>query len=166
MLPHSFLLGHLLVVTKLMLKQPRNLSGLYAPLLVAREYPELANVGLLYMDMWPISPPMLAVFHPEIMAQFTQDVSLPKHPLMKSEFTPFTGCNDLVNQHGLEWKTWRSIFNPGFSAKNLLTFAPEMVDEVLIFKEWLKDMAKSGEVKPLEHQATRVTIDIIGRAVL
>jgi cytochrome P450 len=137
------------------------------PLLMAREYPEICDVGCVYLDTWPISSPMLAVYHPDLMAQFCQDKSLPKHHLtLDMEFRPFTGCIDLVNQEGQEWKTWRSIFNPGFSAKNLLTFAPEMVEEVLIFKEWLKGIGKTGEVMALEQQTTKVTIDIIGRAVL
>lgn len=109
---------------------------------------------------------MLVVFHPDIMAQFTQETSLPKHDLMRREFLPFTQCNDLVNQEGVVWKTWRSIFNPGFSAKNLLSFVPEMVEEILIFRGWLKSVAASGNVIKLEDQAMKVTIDIINRAVL
>jgi cytochrome P450 len=149
-----------------MMKQPIHTSGLFTPLLLLRDNPELFDCGVAYMDVWPISPPMLAVFHPDMMAQFTQDTSLPKHEMMRTEFTPFTGCNDLVNQEGQAWKMWRSIFNPGFSAKNLLTFVPEMVEEILVFKNWLKSVAASGEVVKLEAQAAKLTLDIIGRAVL
>jgi len=166
MLPHSFLFGHLVIVGKLMAKQPRHASGQLVPLLLSREYPDLFSSGLAYIDMWPMAPPMLAVYHPDIMAQFTQETSLSKHDMMRREFQPFTQCNDLVNQEGQVWKTWRSIFNPGFSAKNLLSLVPEMVEEILIFRDWLKAVALSGEVTKLENQATKVTIDVIGRAVL
>ena len=166
MLPHSFLFGHLVIAGKVMAKLPRHTSGQLLPLLLSRDHPDLFSSGLAYLDMWPFSPPIIAVFHPDIMAQFTQETSLPKHNLMHREFQPFTQCNDLVNQEGQVWKTWRSIFNPGFSAKNLLSFVPEMVEEILIFRDWLKAVAMSGEVTKLEDQATMVTIDIIGRAVL
>jgi cytochrome P450 len=166
MLPHSFLFGHLVYVAKLMMKQPKDTSGLYTPLLLLREQPELFDCGVAYLDVWPINSPMLAVFHPDMMAQFTQDISLPKHEMMRYEFMPFTECNDLVNQEGQVWKTWRGVFNPGFSAKNLLTFVPEMVEEILVFKDWMKSAAASGEVKTLENQAAKLTLDVIGRAVL
>jgi cytochrome P450 len=149
-----------------MAKYPLDTNGQVVPLLLAKEYPEICSCGLVYVDTWPIAPPMLAVFHPELMAQFTQETSMPKHELMKKEFMPFTQCKDLVNLEGQEWKRWRGIFNPGFSAKNLLSFVPAILEEVQVFKDWLNTVAKSEEVVKLEEQAMKVTIDIIGRAVL
>jgi cytochrome P450 len=150
-----------------MANQPARTSGLYVPLLLARKYPELfEDAGCIYLDMWPIASPMLAVYHPDLMAQYTQVTSLPKHGQMKMEFTPFTGCNDLVTQEGKDWKTWRSVFNPGFSAKNILSFVPEIVEEILIFKDWLTDVAKKGEVRKLDAQAAKITVDVMGRVVL
>lgn len=149
-----------------MAKMPPRTSPQLVPLFLAREYPDLCDSGLVYVDAWPISAPMLAVFHPDMMAQFTQETSLPKHKMMHREFMPFTQCNDLVNQEGTAWKTWRGIFNPGFSAKNLVSFVPEMVEEIMIFRDWLKSVAASGDVVTLEDQAKKVTIDIINRAVV
>jgi cytochrome P450 len=149
-----------------MMRQPKGTSSLYTPLLLAREYPDIFRGGVAYLDMWPIGPPMVAVFHPDVMAQFTQDKSLPKHPMMRREFYPFTQCNDLVNQEGQAWKTWRSIFNPGFSAKNVLSMVPAILEEVIVFQEWLKEAAASGKIIKLEDQARKVTLDVIGRAVL
>jgi cytochrome P450 len=166
MLPHSFLLGHLIPVGKIMAKMPRHTSPLLVPLFLAKEYPEVCSSGVIYLDSWPIATPTIAVFHPDIMAQFTQETSLPKHEIMVEEFGPFTQCNDLVNQEGEAWKTWRGIFNPGFSAKNLLSLVPEMVEEILVFRDWLKSVAASGEVVILEDQAKKVTIDIINRVVV
>jgi cytochrome P450 len=118
------------------------------------------------MDVWPIAPPMIAVFHPDMMAQYTQVVSLPKAPLMRREFYPFTQCNDLVNQEGKEWRTWRSIFNPGFSMNNIIALVPEFLEEIQVFKDWLGSVAKSGEIVPLDDQAMKAAVDVIGRAVL
>ena len=136
------------------------------PLLLAKEYPEIASQGLLYMDAWPFTFPMLAVFHPDMMAQFTQETSLSKHHIMRGEFMPLTKCDDLVNQDGQVWRTWRSVFNPGFSVKNLMALIPSFLEEIEVFREWLEAIAKTGEVVQLEDKVMRTTTDIIGRAAL
>ncbi|TQN68636.1 Cytochrome P450 monooxygenase aflN [Colletotrichum shisoi] len=166
MLPHSFLFGHLLVIGTMMAKQPPGLSGQVMPLLLLQQHPDLCRKGVVYVDTWPIGPPMLAVFHPQIADQFTQARSLPKHSLMKREFEPLTGNNDLVNMEGPTWKAWRAVFNPGFSARNILSLVPAMVEEALVMKESLERLADSGETAPLEAGMMRATVDIIGRAVL
>ncbi|KAL1884101.1 hypothetical protein Daus18300_000212 [Diaporthe australafricana] len=100
------------------------------------------------------------------MAQFTQDNSRPKHRQMREEFHILSGCNDLVNQEGQAWKTWRSVFNPGFSAKNLMSLVPAFLEEIQVFRDWLGDVAENGQVVQLEPKAMRATADIIGRATL
>lgn len=167
-MPHSFLFGHLIVITKLAikLKTPPALHGQVMPLLLSREYPEIMDAGALYMDVWPMSPPLLAVFRPDMMAQFTQDQSQPKHDNMKQEMKPFTGAADLATLEGQEWKTARSIFNPGFSLKNLLSLVPAFVEEVLVFRERLGKVADNGETVKMETYTTDLTVDIICRAVL
>lgn len=126
----------------------------------------MASQGVLYMDLWPFSDPIMAVLHPDMVAQFTQDVSMPKHPVMKTEFMPFSGCKDLLNMSGQEWKMWRSIFNSGFATKNLMALLPSFLEEIEIFRDWLGEVAKTGEVVPLDTQAMALTTDIIGRATL
>lgn len=136
-------------------------------LYIKQEYPEIANQGIVYMDVWPIGYPMLAVYHPNMMAQFIQENSLPKFWAMPQvEFKGFTGGQDLVNLDGLEWKKARGLFNPGFSTKNLLSLVPDMIEEVLIFRERLRKVAATGEVIKLEDYTTNITVDIVGRAVL
>ncbi|KAJ0124859.1 hypothetical protein J7T55_006202 [Diaporthe amygdali] len=165
-LPHSFWLGHLEIIAKIQAKYPTDLHQQCMPLLLAKEYPEVAEQAVLYLDVWPFSHPMLAVFHPDIMAQFTQDNSRPKHSQMREEFHILSGCNDLVNQEGQVWKTWRSIFNPGFSVKNLMSLIPAFLEEIQVFRDWLGDVAESGQIVQLEPKAMRATADIIGRAAL
>lgn len=168
LIPHSFLFGHLGAITKLAikLKSPPSLHGQIMPLLLAREYPEAMEAGVMYMDVWPISPPFLAVFRPDMMAQFTQDQSQPKHPYVVREMTPFTGAMDLASSEGQEWKVGRSMFNPGFSLKNLLSLVPAFVEEALVYRERLGQLADKGETAKLETYTTDLTVDIIGRAVL
>ncbi|KAI1137908.1 cytochrome P450 [Hypoxylon sp. FL0543] len=168
-LPHSFLFGHLVIIAKLYMKYkiPQDGNGHWIFLYLKREYPEITKKGLIYMDPWPIGYAMIAVYHPDMMAQFTQENSLPKYWAMPQvEFKPFTGGEDLVNLDGLEWKRARSMFNPGFSARNLLSLVPDMIEEALVFRERLGKAAASGEVVRLEKYTTDITVDIIGRAAL
>lgn len=136
------------------------------PRFLMLEYPELCKQGLVYFDTWPIAYPTLAVFHPDIQAQFCQTPSRPKHEWMEKEFKDFTECKDLVSSEGPEWKRWRAIFNPGFSAQNIASLVPAFVEETLIFRDHLISMAAKGEKFRLEDQAMKATCDIIGRAVL
>lgn len=148
-------------------KIPRDAHGQWIFHHIRREYPEIASQGVLYLDVWPIGYPMIAVYHPEMMAQFTQEHSLPKYWAQgQAEFKPFTNGEDLVNLEGAEWKMARSMFNPGFSARNLLSLVPDMIEEVLVLQERFRRAVTLGEVVKLEDYTTNVTVDIIGRVVL
>ena len=169
MMPHSMILGHLAAVGKMVtrLKVPSDLAGQIHIGLLAEEYPELAKHGLLYMDMWPLAYPMIAVFDPDLLAQFIQDNSLPKfHAQGHVEFKPFTNAQDLVHLEGQEWKTARAIFNPGFSTRNLMSLIPSFVEETLVFREKLMNAAKNGKTIELEDLTTTLTVDVVSRAVL
>ncbi|KAJ5161586.1 hypothetical protein N7492_006978 [Penicillium capsulatum] len=164
LLPHSWIWGHLLVIGKLLDQLPRDTHGQYLPLLLAKEFPDLEKAGAMYIDIWPVMPPMLAVFHPDMMAEFTQTTSLPKHPHLSEEFMPFTHGNDLVAMSGQAWKTWRAILNPAFSSKNLLSLVPAFLEEIDVFVDDLKRAAQYGQTIRLEDRAVTCTIDIMGQA--
>lgn len=165
-MPHSFIFGHLPIMAKVMSKYPPGAASQYMFPALLELYPELADQGGLYVDVWPIFPPMIVVFDPDMISQFTQDRSLPKHEHLRHQFRPFTQCLDVVSQEGQEWKTWRSIFNPGFSAKNLSALMPHLLEEIDVFRQWMKTTAMSGKTVPLESQAIKLTVDLIGRASL
>ncbi|KAI1094232.1 cytochrome P450 [Rostrohypoxylon terebratum] len=168
-LPHSFLFGHLVTLAKLSMKYgiPPDAHGHWVFHHLRQEYPDIMNKGIMYMDPWPIGYPMITVHDPDMMAQFTQENSLPKFwALGKVEFRDVTEGEDLLNLDGQEWKTARSIFNPGFSARNLLSLVPNMIEEVLVFRERLRKAATSGQVVRLEDYTTDIAVDIIGYAVL
>lgn len=109
---------------------------------------------------------MCAVFAPELMSQFTQEASLPKSPWLTRELGPLTKAKDIVTMEGQEWKLWRSIFNPGFSAKNITSLLPSFLEEIQVFKERLLATAKSGKVVKMEKIAQEATVDVICRATL
>ncbi|EMT67345.1 hypothetical protein FOC4_g10005432 [Fusarium odoratissimum] len=163
---HSWLLGNLIAVGKIMMKYPEDVHGQLMPDFLARDYPEIAELGICYIDLWPISWPMLAAFHPDIAAQFTQETSRPKHEIIRCQFRPLTGLKDLVLSEGAFWKKWRATFNPGFSTQNITALVPEFIEEALIWKKYLQEIAKDGRVVPLEDCVMKATCDIIGRSVL
>lgn len=167
-IPHSFLWGHLAILGQIQAKykMPRDAGGQIMPYLVSLEYPKIAGKGYVYLDVWPLTPAMLAVYHPDMMAQFTQDRSQPKHPNQKATFMPFTAGEDLLTTEGSQWKSSRAIFNPGFSLKNLMSLMPLFVDEAEVFRTKLRALASTGDVVRLEKYTTDLTVDIIGQAVL
>ena len=67
---------------------------------------------------------------------------------------------------GTEHKTWRAIFNPGFSSAHLMTLVGGIVDDSMVFTEILGRHAKKQDIFPLEEATTKLTVDIIGRVVL
>lgn len=133
---------------------------------IFRMYPEACAGGFIYLDTWPFGRFTLAVFHPDLAAQFTQDKSFPKADATLHELSPLTGGRDLVTMEGQEWKTWRSVFNPGFSAKNLTALLPAFLEEIQVLKERLMRAAKSGEVVNVEKTVQMATVDVICRAAL
>lgn len=137
----------------------------WLPLLFMQDDPSLEAKGCLYLDIWPITEPLLAVWNPDLLAQIT-DANFPKAKLMTTELDPVTGARDLFTLEGAEWKRARSVFNPGFSAKNLLSLVPEFVDEMLPFQNRLREAAQTKETVKLERLTTPLAIDVIGRAVL
>lgn len=136
------------------------------PYLIGLEYPEITKPGYFYLDMWPISEQMIVVSHPDIMVQFCQDSSFAKHRQMPFEFGPLSHGLDLVTSNGQLWKTWRSIFNPAFSSKNIQSYVPMMLEEFNVFKTKLESFAATGETVRMDRHAMALTVDIIGHAVL
>jgi cytochrome P450 len=109
---------------------------------------------------------MLYVFDPDIARQATQDNNIPKHAGLIPFMIHLAGPGDLVSSNGAHWKKWRSIMNPGFAASHLMTLAPGIVDDVVVFSDKLAEHAEKGEVFRLEEDATRLTVDIIGKVCL
>lgn len=132
-----------------------------------KRYPEVGAAGLTYLDTWPLGTEVtLAVFHPGMMAQCVQETSLPKSPMVSRELQPLTGGNDLVTMEAQEHRTWRSVFNPGFSAQNLTALLPAFLEEIQVLKEIFIEASRSGSVLNMEETVQKATVDLICRAVL
>lgn len=118
------------------------------------------------MDVWPFAMPIFYIFDPTLSQQVTQDHSLPKFDGLKPFMVHLAGPGDMVSSNGQHWKKWRTIFNPGFAASHLITLTPLILDKAAIFIEKLAEHAKRGDVFRLEEDATRLTVDIIGKVTL
>ena len=151
-------------MANLMKSAPRDAHPNLHFTLISRRY----NLGPIFMfDSWPFNRDKLMwISDPVIAAQVTQTRSLPKHITIRQYTEHLTGSSSMLFTEGAEWKTMRSLFNPGFSATHLMTLVPGIVNDSAIFAEKLAEMAKSGELFLLEEMAARVTVDIIGKVVL
>ncbi|KAK8159514.1 cytochrome P450 [Phyllosticta citrichinensis] len=76
------------------------------------------------------------------------------------------GDQHLLVMEGELWKHWRSLFNPGFSASNMLTHVPTIVRETQQFCANLRERAARGEVFQMEQLTTDLTVQVIGHVVL
>jgi len=119
-----------------------------------------------YIDVWPLADPLLYVCDPDVAQQVTVNHVTPKHPKNVEFMLHLAGPGDMVSSDGPHWKRWRSIFNPGFAASHLMSLVPGIVDDSLVFCEKMREHADKGEVFRLEEDATRLTIDIIGKVAL
>ena len=122
--------------------------------------------NMFYLDIWPVGDPFLFVLDPAIAQQVTVDHVTPKHPALGKYLSMLLGPGDMVSSHGEHWKRWRSVFNPGFAGSHLMSLVPGIVDESLIFCEKMGEHAEDGKVFRLEEEATRLTVDIIGKVAL
>lgn len=156
--------GHLIFCYSIMSKLPKDAHPHYLPDQIRRELPELGPI--FYLDAWPFLTLTLVVASPSTMYQITQGHTLPKFPAIRSFLHPLTNGIDIVSMDGQEWKMWRSVFNPAFSASHLMTLVPDMIKETRVFCRMLREHARKQDVFTMKALTDDLAIDIIGRAVL
>lgn len=67
---------------------------------------------------------------------------------------------------GNSWKTWRGIFNPGFSANHLMNLTGSLVEETIQFCDILQRRLEDQRIFKMKDLTDNLTMDIIGRVVL
>lgn len=178
-LPHSFLFGHIPILLKVYKEYPSDVHFSVITNWLAKNskqwLPELdqkRTPPILYLDIWPIFPDiMMMIFDSHASVQFTQTRSLPKHHITRTFLEPLTANLDMTSADGAQSKLWRARFNPSFSPRNITLVIPELIDEILVFKDILTGLAGQqvdswGEVFQLEERTTNLTFDVILRATL
>lgn len=158
------ILGHLLFCYKVMSKLPKDVHPHYLPDQIRRAIPELGPI--YYIDTWPFTTPMLIVASPDALHQITQAHVLPKFPAIRSFLHPLANGPDIVSMDGQQWKTWRNIFNPGFSASHLMTLVPDIVQETTTFCQILNEYAKEQTLFTMKSLTDNLAMDVIGKIVL
>jgi hypothetical protein len=161
---HSLVFGHLLAVKKAMDAIPDGAHPTLAFGEISRKFP----AGLFYLDLWPISVPFMIVTSATMANQATQqsNLALERPAEVRDWFRPIAGGPALFDMSHDEWKRWRSLCNPGFSAANLLTHVSEIVEETLVYRASLDEHARKGDIFQLNNVTLRFTLDLMGRVVL
>ena len=129
--PYHPLLGHLPFAYKMMKGLPKDAHPNFLPDMIRRALPDLGPV--YYLDTWPFGPQMLIVSSPHTLHQVMQEHPLPKYHTLRTFLLPIADGLDIVTMESQAWKTWRGVFNPGFSASHLLTLTPAIVEEAVKF---------------------------------
>ena len=126
----SWWFGHLLVLDKKLKKLPSDANVYMAMEDMIKDH---ADTEYFLMDYWPMFQPVLMTFSPELAAQVSTKHDLPKPHDQQKSFQPIIGGPSLITMNDAQWKTWRSLFNTGFSASHMLTLIPSLVDSVDVF---------------------------------
>ena len=132
--------------------------------MIRRTLPDLGPI--YYLDTWPFGPQMLVVASTDGLHQITQEHSLPKYHALKEFLKPIAEGLDIVTMEGDLWRTWRGIFNPGFSAGHLMGLTKDIVEETDRFCDILQEYSRNGKIFRMKHLTDNLTMDIIGRVVL
>jgi len=155
--------GHLLVLKDNLDRLPADANVYYAMQdLVLKQY---ADTEIFLMDYWPIHEPLLMVSSPEVAVQVSNKYTLQKPHNSSKSFAPIVGGDSLISMNGEDWKTWRVLFNPGFSANHMMDLVPAIVDSVDVFCSLLREKANAG-IFSLSEMTMRLTMEIITRVTL
>lgn len=162
--PWNPIIGHLYFCYKVASALPKDAHPNYLPDMIRRKMPDLGPI--YYLDTWPFGPQMLVVASTRGLYQITQEHSLPKYHALKQFLQPITEGLDIVTMEGDLWKTWRGIFNPGFSASHLMNLTRSLVEETNKFCDVLQKRLKDQKTFQMKDLTDNLTMDIIGRVVL
>ncbi|KAK0706155.1 cytochrome P450 [Lasiosphaeria miniovina] len=169
---HSWVLGHLEIVGKLLQDMPSDAHGNYLPMLILENWRTLfpnctQRPPVVYLDMWPFAQPLLLPMTLPVAVQVTQERSLTKAREQKDILYPLTRNRDLSSMEGAEWRLWRKRLNPGFSIQTITGRIPDLMDEVEKFYAALESHAGPnwtwGAVFPLEAETIKLALSIIFR---
>ncbi|TDZ28380.1 putative sterigmatocystin biosynthesis P450 monooxygenase stcS [Colletotrichum spinosum] len=175
LMPYSLLVGHILVLLKLLAGLPKDLHPNYVPQIIYQNWRSLfpsrsSCPSVIYVDTWPVGPPTIFIVDPEMAAQCIADPDVKRSHHTKEYLLPLTDNLDLVSMEGGLWKAWRSRLNPAFSPKNVQSLVPAIIHDVQIFAQVIRrqvgENGSWGPVLQLQELATNLTIDVSGRAAL
>ncbi|KAI1768947.1 cytochrome P450 [Hypoxylon sp. FL1150] len=157
--PHSFLWGHLRILTKVAGKFPAN-THLQAYLTeIAHQY-DLQ--GIWYMDLWPFTFGLVIVTDPDLMDEM---INMNQHRMFDDTLSPLIGSNVVATANGPVWKKLHNWMAPAFALSHVRTQVGLLTDQTLLLRDTFKKLAKSKSVISLEGELSKLTFDIVGRII-
>ncbi|KAL2175877.1 cytochrome P450 [Thermothelomyces heterothallicus CBS 202.75] len=159
----SLLWGHLQVIHEYTLRaKPR----MPIDTVFAQIAKDLGSPPLMYLDLRPVSYPMVVINSHEIAEQVSRVSKLfpwstPKSPTMW-DLVRVIGPESILLRQSEDWKQLRKRFNPGFAPQHLMTLLGCICDKTMIFVDQLERYARSGREFPLNKLTINLTFDIIG----
>jgi len=162
---HNILFGHLLALKPFADKLPTDAHPFLTIGQLSRDFPD----GIVYLDMWPFSEAPLLICTSVTAAIETAQktaIGVKKPARLEQWFHPISGGPNLFTMHEGEWRTWRNIFNPGFSQSHIFKLVPDVVQEVKAYRDLLHSFAEKKEMFLLDDETLWFTLDMIGQTVL
>ena len=121
--------------------------------------------GLFYVDLWPVADSMVCLTSPELMNQVTVTKPLPMHKASNDFMAPIVGENVIAAANGPVWKKLAHSMSPAFSSSHIRSLTDLFIDETMLFRGILDDLAKKGKVFSMEETSARLIFDVIARIV-
>ncbi|KAI0868034.1 cytochrome P450 [Hypoxylon argillaceum] len=163
--PHSFVMGHLLQAKAASEELPHGAHSAY----VTNRLATKLNAEAFYFDPWPVADPLLVVTDYRLANQATSHewTGSVKPPMLSRWFAPISGRGgvNLFTQNGADWKRDHEIFLPFFNNSNLDATLPAIIEEMLIFRDILRQKSQHKDIVLLEPLTLTLMNDVIGRVV-
>ncbi|KAI8948714.1 cytochrome P450 [Xylaria longipes] len=163
--PHSFIMGHLLQAKAASEELPRGAHSAYVTTRLATKL----NTEAYYFDPWPVADPLLILTDYRLANQATghEWTGSVKPPTLSRWFAPISGRGgvNLFTQNGAEWRRDHEIFLPFFNNNNLDATLPVIMEEMLIFRDILRQKSQLKDVVRLGPLTLTLMNDIIGRVI-
>lgn len=157
----SWFTGHPLTLQKYVNHLPPDANVNLAMQDLAREF---ADTETFLMDVSPFYPPLFMVYDPHTAIPISTKYNFPKTDMHLQFMKPITGGPNLLSMSFQTWKTWRSLFNPGFSSIAMMDSVPHIVNSVRVFCDKLEVSGKGLIL--LDSLTTRLTMDVIIKVTL
>nr|XP_036574327.1 uncharacterized protein CTRU02_15733 [Colletotrichum truncatum]KAF6780739.1 hypothetical protein CTRU02_15733 [Colletotrichum truncatum] len=164
-LPHSFLLGHLLLMRNTKSSLPADIH-IHVVISILSDTYNMRQHGVFYLDLYPVQlEPFMVAISPEAIQQAT--MYLGKHTPAYSRYEPVVGKGTIILSNGSLWKETRALFNPFFSHSRLQSFVPAMVQEGMTLITKLEHAASANaRIDSLEDIFSDALADITGQIIL
>jgi cytochrome P450 len=151
-------LGHLLEAKAAVEELPPGAHSVY---ITGRLAAKMNNAEAFYFDPYPVSEPLLVLTDCELANQAASHewTGSVKPPDLAHWFAPISGRGgiNLFTQNGAEWKRDHEIFLPFFNNSNLDATLPAVVEEMLVFRDILREKSREEHIVLLEKFALRLS---------